>query len=127
MIRRSGDQPRARCVPGLYTHSSLPSGRSHLSRTTLLRAHLGVEKVWKMAVHSITPVGQERGGSGWSICRRAGRREKKDVKGWIRHPNPRRPLDRAMWRGCGKVPGARDSLQDQVMDTCASPEREYGA
>lgn len=67
MIRRSGDQPRARCVPGLYTHSSLPSGRSHLSRTTLLQAHLGVEKVWRMAVHSRMPVGQERGDSGWSM------------------------------------------------------------
>lgn len=56
-----------------------------------------------------------------------GGEKKRDVKGWIRHPNPRRPLDRAMWRGCGKVPGAQDSLQDQVMVTCASLEREYGA
>lgn len=80
MLRRSWDQPQARCVPGLHTHSSLPSRRSHLSRTTLLQDHLGLEKMWRMAVHSKTSVGQDRGGSGWNMCRRAGRREKKDVK-----------------------------------------------
>ena len=51
-----------------------------MSRTTLLQAHPGLEKMWRMAVHSRTSVGQERGNSGWRMCRRAGRREKKDVK-----------------------------------------------
>lgn len=73
MLRRSWDQPWARCVPGLYTHSSLPS-----RRTTLLQARL--EKLWRVAFHSRTSVEQERGDGGWSTCRRAGRREKKGCK-----------------------------------------------
>lgn len=76
MLRRSQDQPWAECIPALYTHSSPASRRSHLSRTNLLQAPMGLEKMWRMAFHSSTSVGPEVGNSGWSMCMTAGKRDK---------------------------------------------------
>jgi len=76
----SQDQPQAWHVPVLHTHISLPSSKSYLSRTTLFQAHLGLEKTWRMAVHSKMSLGQERGDRDRSTGVRGERREKKHVK-----------------------------------------------
>lgn len=76
-----GGMPRtglqAQCIPVLHTPSSVPCRRSYLSRTTLLQAHLGLEKTWRMVVYNRMSVGQGRGDSGWSM---AGREKKRGCK-----------------------------------------------
>lgn len=118
----------AQKVPGpapgrvLYTRSSLPSRRSHLSRSTLLQVHLGWRRCGGWQLTAEHPWGRTGGTvAGVFVGEQGGEEKRMQKTGWTRHTNPRRPLDRATWWGCGKVPGAQDSLQHQSMVTCSSP------